>query len=356
VKNLIFLLFLFTTIAQAQTCPEIDYRDRFTSLRDQSGNGLCWAFAGSALIEEQMCLEDPENCDKQVSVIDGHRCYWDSKHGLATKSTGAFATGLYTKCALDNGVCSEEDSPFVTNRYDTQDRANGIVVQALQKTLLAKIKYGIETRDGCIVRGGDISKFTEDFGKIVKHLIKNMADEYLDLNINYEKALLSAGHYTDALKGIFISEDCRQSRFYLKNNNLKPVITVIDKLPYQKKLNSLITSLQTGRSSSIGLCGRRARKDRFEDLFFMSQWGTTKEEYEAEVKQSECGAHSVIANGMRMKDGRCQIHIRNSWGSGSGLEGWEDAENILNHSLTLEYLSDGTPPKNFYDVEKLIKK
>lgn len=348
------LLIFLSSASFSQECPDIDYRERFSALRDQGGNGLCWAFAGSALIEEQMCIENPDNCDKQVSVIDGHRCYWDKKHGLATRSTGAFATGLYTKCALDNGVCSEEDAPFVTSRHDTQDRANKIVVQALQKTLLAKIRYGVETRDGCVVRAGDLTKFTEDFGKIVKHLIKNMADEYLDLNINYEKALLSAHHYTDALKGIFISENCRQSRFYIKNTKLKPVITVIDKLSYKQKLNTLIASLKTGRSSSIGLCGRRARKDRYEDIFFT--WGQTKEEYNEEVRQTKCGHHAVVANGMRMKNGRCQIHIRNSWGSGSGLEGWEDAQNILNHSLTLEYLSDGKPLKNFYNIDQLFKK
>lgn len=319
-------------------CPNIDYRDRFSPERDQDGNGLCWAFAGSALIEEQLCLENKENCGQQVSVIDGHRCYWDSEHGLGTKTTGGMGTKLYTECVMQGGVCAEEDAPFLkTDAFASQHQSNRMVVKALQSTLLAKIRNGIYIED-CHIKGGNVTKFTKEFGKIVEKLMKQMAQEYEDLDINYEKALLNAHHFTDALKGVFISDTCQQRRFFLKDKDLKTGYLYVEKAPVANKLKALAKILKHGSSASLGLCGQRARLGRYEDLFFMEKWGTSKEEFEAKVKKTRCGEHAVVVNGMRMKDGRCQIHIRNSWGAGSGLGGWEDAKSILKQTITTEFL------------------
>jgi hypothetical protein len=337
-KWFLLLTIFFSFHISAAECPDIDYRDRFTSERDQDGNGLCWAFAGSALIEEQLCLENPDYCGEQVSVIDGHRCYWDESHGLGTKTTGAMGTKLFIDCVLNGGVCAEGDAPFLkTDAFDSQHKSNRKVVKALQKTLLAKIKHNVY-HDGCELRGGDLTKFAEDFGEIVEDLMENMAQEYEGLDINYEKALLTAKHYTDALRGVFISDTCQKSRYFLKDKKLKTGMLYVEKVPNENKLNVLRKILQNGSSASLGLCGQRARLGRYEDLFFMDKWGTSKEEFEADVRKTRCGEHAVVVNGMRMKDGRCQIHIRNSWGVGSGLGGWEDAETIMSHTITTEFI------------------
>ncbi|OIQ16420.1 MAG: hypothetical protein BM556_14860 [Bacteriovorax sp. MedPE-SWde] len=343
-KFIIIIIFCINSNALTkEQCPSINYEDRFTPTRDQDGNGLCWAFSGSALIEEQFCIESPEKCGKeQVSIIDGHRCFWNQSQGLGTRKTAAAGSGYFTDCVINNGVCLEENAPFmetIERKGESQNKYNRLVARALRSTSRAKDKYEIVTHNGCIdISKGQINSFLEDFGKITNSLIQDMSIYYGRLNINYEKALLSSKHYTDALKGIFITQDCKENRQFLKTNNIRPRIKFIEFKTPNKKFTMLKERLMKGRSVSIGLCGQRARNDRFEDLFFMSSWGTTKEEYEKKVENSRCGNHSVVVNGMKFKNGRCLINIRNSWGEGSGLEGWEDAENILKHTKTLEYL------------------
>ena len=78
--RLTFLWFIATSIAidlpsidnsnanpsDSPKCPNIDYSSRFGPTRDQDGHGYCWAFAGSALVEEQLCLQDSALCGKWV--------------------------------------------------------------------------------------------------------------------------------------------------------------------------------------------------------------------------------------------------------------------------------------------------
>jgi hypothetical protein len=337
---LAFSIFSSTYTAES-ACPSYDFTERFTPLRDQDGTGLCWAFAGSALVEEQLCLENAELCGQQVSVIDGHRCYWNEEQGLATKKTGASLTSLYTMCALRYGVCTEDDSPFIeTDSFGSLDHTNATVVRALRSTLLLKMKYGVTTKEGCQIQAeGNLENFLEDFAKVVDKLIDRMPKEFENLDIDYKDALLSSGHYTEALRSVFINRTCQNNRIYSqKQKSAKPVFMKVEGAPMDSRLKMLLNSFKNGKSASLGLCGQRARRDRYEDLIFLDKMFTNKEEYDIKTEETRCGDHSVVANGVRFKDGRCQIHIRNSWGSGSGLGGWEDAENILQHTKTIEYI------------------
>ena len=92
-------------------CVSFDNNKKMGPVRDQRSNGLCWAFAGAALMEEEICFQKNKvSCNDSVSPLDASRCKWK----VGDKNQGGL-TRYALNCALQNGVCLEQDAPYSKN-------------------------------------------------------------------------------------------------------------------------------------------------------------------------------------------------------------------------------------------------
>ena len=112
---LLFVILVFLNLAMStesplgqSECGEYDYSRNFPGVRNQDGHGFCWAFAGTALLEEHRCLEDATTCRQMLSVLDESRCTWTMGNDEGANKTGegnSIAGGIF--CGLNEGVCRE---------------------------------------------------------------------------------------------------------------------------------------------------------------------------------------------------------------------------------------------------------
>jgi hypothetical protein len=109
VYSLLLSFFLFSNFADAKIrrteCLERDFSDHFgKTLLQDSTETTCWAFAGTKLFEEEVCLNSGgKNCGLTLSVADSMRCDFTTRPSYAGKAI---------HCALAQGICEEADAPY----------------------------------------------------------------------------------------------------------------------------------------------------------------------------------------------------------------------------------------------------
>lgn len=108
------LLLLFFSIAafakiQEEDCKSYSFYQNYSNnFRSQLGTGYCSAFAGTALVSEFFCQQDPSLCGKDLSIMDMvTRC--DEVH---TDSQEGYYPGQLLKCIGERGICLDDDAPY----------------------------------------------------------------------------------------------------------------------------------------------------------------------------------------------------------------------------------------------------
>ncbi len=83
----------------------------------------------------------------------------------------------------------------------------------------------------------------------------------------------------------------------------------------------------TGRSVALGLCSKMARVKNESRVLPTDD-------------STHCGPHALIANGVQWNSAkkRCEIHIRNSWGAETSLQGWLPIEPVLNSKFRISVI------------------
>jgi hypothetical protein len=319
-----------------QDCLAFDYQHRMGPTRDQGEDGQCWAFAASALLEEQRCIEEPLSCGKSLSPLDTSRCEWSVGK---QEQGGLVRYGL--NCGLKNGVCEEEKAPY-DNRVamdleclDTQTPARSSCADPksfsdYQQFLQQQNLYPSPILLNCPIKKSTASQSLDPL--MSKDLLE--PDEASSVEKDYllpPKALFKKKQLLTAQCQEQRHQFSKDSRRHLKGRhiNFKGGHRRPDQTPSDEKykvLRSLVEKHQ--RSVSLSVCVNKIQA-------LSSLYGG----------ESGCSGHAVVANGSRWINGQCQLHIKNSWGkipkdhpAKTTLNEWVDADQVLNATFEMEYI------------------
>jgi hypothetical protein len=175
-------------------CINRNYTHRFGAVRDQEDLGYCYAFAATALAEEEFCLEDSKNCGVHYSPIDASRCEFNGGRGGDT---------MYALlCMAENrGVCAEKYAP-----YGTETECGGIFgflpdrsVSCMRDRLEDLFEKYRECRD------------TEDYRRALMAMTMVTLDR-VNLGLNLERELRAARTKNFFVYHVMAPRSCAQNR------------------------------------------------------------------------------------------------------------------------------------------------
>ena len=88
---------------------------------------LCWAFVGSDLVSEQLCLENEKFCGVNLSVLDAARENWV----LGENHEGGYPEHVFL-AMNDGGICLESDAPF----FESRNKLCGLFWEKIDASLI----------------------------------------------------------------------------------------------------------------------------------------------------------------------------------------------------------------------------
>lgn len=284
-------------------CKSADFTNRFPPVRNQGAMPLCAAFATAALVEEQNFLKNG-GPPKALSPIDSIGCTWS----LGETEYGNWGLDPHDamKCALDQkGLCEESKAPFQL----AKGQFECVFTFKPQPCLYEKIRntYTNTLRcedSGFKVRASNfkqVRKFAED---LTWYLGNSISTTEVMQEIEKGKP------WPEFSKSIRIPKACRDSRLSIPDN-LK--VTTYEGREREKgdSTRAILRAFQLGVSSSVSVDVQK----------YFKAVGI-----KAPTSDS---LHQLVVNGMRFRNGRCEFHMRNSWGEGAPLNGWVEAKTVL---------------------------
>ncbi len=306
-----------------------------TEERNQENIGYCWAFAATALLEEKRCQKDPTLCHKHLSVLDVSRCTFK----LGMPKNQGFYTDLALNCAINGGgVCNEKDAPYSNATYGvckamsfSPDSPNQIIYSkekncgpkqvrmAFFDLEVAKLKI---CNDSSIPKEEKFLELQSTIYDIYTRLQPYTPEKFLKFTdlINYATTSATEDEF---MAKVYIPKSCEENRATF--SNMKPEFEDIKNLSLDQKVKYIEEHLTDKQSFSIQICSTQVSKGFWNNLFNSDE-------------KDNCGAHEVVVNGARWRNGECQVHIKNSWGQGSPISGWQSAEIFLKTSKTMSYI------------------
>lgn len=392
---MLFLSFLMPTMGLGQIteseCGSFDFSQNFPPVRDQNGVGYCWAFASSALVEEELCKDSQRpgytgsyKCGNQVSVLDMSRCNFrfgtkfnDGEGGNASEALECILNPQprYTKLNYNKakrsaemnyvstphvpGVCPETVAPFYNLRKGIRGfidlSSRGIDAPASMNDYLAKLNNQCQNQLAGAPLPTDKEVVLLHFEKILKKLLPLQDSSGVD----FKDALKAGQIQEEFLRDLFIPARCAETRnmpqrklkvesenfrgadVYTQKWDGKSTISKHEKLPdksVREKLSSISKAFHAGQSVAAGICYNQYVADSEKDK-------KRKTKSLLPVSSDDCGGHALVYQGLRWskEKNRCEILVRNSWGQGSNLSGWEDAEKTLKHTQHMSYLKAVNP-------------
>ncbi|MGZ3775727.1 MAG: hypothetical protein ACXVCN_18575 [Bdellovibrio sp.] len=143
-----------------EDCPSFDFRDRFGSEKNQGFHQICWAMAGSSLIEEEACLMDHKYCGVSFSPVDIASC--TSRVGHDHEENVVDRAII---CARDRGVCLDHMAPFVDFRKNESLWAFLTFSGRFKRTPLFKMyeKYKFAQQHRSAVNEKQLSSIEQEF-------------------------------------------------------------------------------------------------------------------------------------------------------------------------------------------------
>jgi len=324
------LLFLLTSSQSfahnMSQCPNVNLSSHFGPDRDQDGHGYCWAFAGAALLEEDLCLRDKALCGKSVSPLDISHCSFGLQNSLSSVKHifDGWETSEALKCARTDGVCLEQFAPYTRSvkslRCHIEDffsyGENCVNEQLVD--LFRQFKKDLKDCLKCREKNPPL-EIREKLNSTVE-AIQRLVPENTRNGVDVKSVLFSAENERDYLMKISITPQCIGNRFSFRNFEVRDKSFSVDRQIKGESADDKILLigevLKSGRSVSLSICTGKMKDAR-----------------------RECGAtHALIANGMRWNVGKCEINLKNSWGRGAQFHGWHDAQAIMNAATEIIYL------------------
>ena len=344
-------------------CEDHNLSGHFGPPENQEGTELCWAFAATGLLEEHFCLKDPTMCGVRLSALDVASCTWNPTNGDPNLlSQTAKDTGKAVDCALRRGVCLDKDAPFTNlSRLNCPTVLPRAANSLDRKTFkLDEVCYEEEVHSfydqwkgkisedavcrfesGRPFRSDDPSLSTIDDALSSFRSISTSPEQH---GLKLLNALVESSTGTDFLRRVLIPPLCEKNRrketlkildeFDSNEEDLLSGIRVDTKILIKKskveKLTVLDAILRLGRSAEATLAMNQ-------DTLHL-------------VADNKGMGHEVIMDGTRwnLAKGRCEIHIRNSWGDivpkgVDSLNGWRSADVILRSTEDMHFIRPPGP-------------
>ena len=337
-------------ISKSDCSVSFDNSSNFGPVRDQDGVGFCWAFAGADLYGEYLCQLDRKYCGKNISVLSGMLAGKNNwKYGIDTQGDGGHILDILEGFMLTGALCEEKywelpsmDSFFCTlfnkDKKCFRDRMFKIFTQ--MRNELEKSNNLLECRN----KPEKLFEFISEINSLIEH--RDISDEVI-------LDFVRENNFEALSKMILVPIDC------LKNN-----INVLDEFgpsaaydfqvfdvlfyerdfqtdfsrpyksePNSRKVNEVIKGFQAGGSVAITYCSK--------ELMKKYPFSNSLKKDHSNLLADNCGNHASVLTGIRWNDkkNRCEVKLRNSWGSGSPLSGWMDAQRVLNTVYKINYMS-----------------
>lgn len=320
-------------------CVNFDHTQKMGPIRDQREVGVCWAFAGTALLEEEACREYPHLCGKNLSPLDAARCDWP----LGKKEQGGFIhQGV--DCALQNGICLEENAP-----YNEMVDLNLTCTKPLPPEDTKKKHHphcaDINTQREYQDFLSDFNNHKIEFQCTEPHQGTNALaafisshDDIADETLRREKdhKLSAEGLFR---KKMLITPKCENQRHKLgqgqklitHHKTFSGGVKNITKTPAKNKYHQLANIFQqNNRSAALSVCLNKISPELA--LLFAPE-------------ENNCSGHGIVANGSKWIDGECKIHIKNSWGMvpkgnpvKGQLDGWVSAKKVMDATFQMDFI------------------
>jgi len=355
-------------ISQAQCeANQFDHREYFSAEGDRGAQGQCFAFTAKGLLEEHLCRSQ-KKCGLSLSAIDLARDY-PHKVGrrgdvivrdyfnLSNSNQGGLEFEIL-EAALQFGVCDEQYAPWfpkLEKACQGMEDRSGCVLSALKriwkKHEKATAKYLEDPDSGCWVHA-DGSPLRERETDKIENLMESLEDllaPQIEQELDLQAALRVARTEFEFVKLVLTPERCIQNRrgFHPSADTPTPRMWKVeffiqspewDETANESRYSNLerLESLAGGalvhqRSVALGLCSKSA---------LSRSAGRRDDPRQGEI----CGPHALIASGVRWNrdKARCEIHIRNSWGTDTSLRDWLPIEPVLNSTFRISGIAPGT--------------
>lgn len=326
--------YAFANITKDQCLQGVDYSQRMGPVRDQKQNGLCWAFASSALLEEESCMENPSSCGQSLSPLDTSRCEW--KLGNGKDQGGVIRYGL--NCGLNNGVCAESLAPYngKVNMNLTCEQPPHFKKEdpAMARWAQCADPQTYEAFQNFLDRFRNMNCMTRTPSALADLLSRSYANP--DEASCYEKDYLLSPE-ARFRKNMLIGKQCRDHRTEFKAKGKLTGKSIefpggpeqIRRTSPEEKYASLRKIMESNqRSVGLGVCVNKI--PGLEKIY---------------GGEAGCSGHALVINGSRWENGHCQLQVKNSWGEidqdnplYGTASGWVDAEKMMNASFEMEYL------------------
>jgi hypothetical protein len=316
-------------------CPTLDFRDRFGSEKNQVMHNYCWAMAGTSLLEEEYCLQNPSFCGKSLSTLDASSCNFRWGH---TNETGIPSWAI--RCVQRQGVCAESDAPF--RAFQENNLFFGILRGKFKRSPFIESYFKLKARGNgdCV-----FCSTTETQDYYIHKFITEFRDHFPENDLSDDELkyyLLKSKDLAAFIDRVAISNRCVKNRirpehsfttktviFDNKNSLIKSYFTHKEFKNYlitadmQTKSKMVARMLKKGRSVTVGVC--------LDDLLL---------DYKLFSKKPCQFGHAIVLNALRWNSEikRCEVHVLNTFGSSSSLRNWKSLSEISNASFLLEQI------------------
>ncbi|MBF0359392.1 MAG: hypothetical protein HQK49_00170 [Oligoflexia bacterium] len=307
----------------------IDHAKHFSKTRDQGSLGTCWAFAGTALMEEYLCLKMPEYCGKELSVVDFSRGH---SSGIVTDG-GSESSVFSFHREKENGICLEKDAPYVpqcdfmelgavskffAGFLSTEEclrkkliafyKEHQKEVNDIQRKILLCNENALSKSDKIIILNEEIDQLTNYTFKALNKLV---GGNNFKFNIEAIKNAIKSGASTNEfIQKLFIPPSCVKNRID-EFKDVQFFTSTVEEIPKISIFSMIQTVLASGRSVSISVCAKY-----FSTPFSRAKPLTEIPQFLNQDNKEECGNHAVVIQGLQWdsKNKKCNFIIRNSWG------------------------------------------
>ncbi|HEY8271600.1 MAG TPA: C1 family peptidase [Pseudobdellovibrionaceae bacterium] len=347
----LFLLigfFLFNTssqsfAAEADPCPSVDFRERFGPLKNQGFHQICWAMAGSSLIEEEACLMDPKYCGVNFSAVDLTSC--DPRVGHNHEEN---VVDRALSCAQIQGVCPNHLAPFVDFRMKPSFLGRLTMSKRFQQSKLFKLfdeyKYALNHKSQAKHSSAQVQSLQTNLLKEFRQTFSH--NDFTDAQLT--TALKKSKDAVELLDRTLISNACKQHR--VKFPGIGTVFTrifpdlnprILDyytsqeiqnfSLPVSTQMKVIVERFKTGRSLALSIC-----PEKFSLIENMM------------IPGGDCVAgHAIVANALRRNPETqvCEVHLMDSRKEASTIQfnGWFNLEEVANATIAITQI---VPKKN----------
>lgn len=324
----------FNIGSEDETCPSIDFRERFGPAKNQGFHQICWAMAGSALIEEEACLMDPRYCGMNFSPVDIASC--DPKVGHTHEES---VVDRALNCAKIRGVCPNNLAPFVDFRIKQSLISSITRSQRFQRSpvfnLFNRYKIAQRHKMQSIQNNSHLKEIEQSFIKEFRktfaandfsenqllHILKKSKDpvELIDKTLIPNACSANRVQFPEmggVFTRIFPEVNHRILHYYSKEE-----ASQFSAMNFTQS-QTIISRLKTGRSLSLSICPEKF--SFIEDIM---------------IPGGDCvEGHAIVANALRRnpQTKMCEIHLLDSRKEASfQFNGWFKLEDIANATIAI---------------------